>query len=71
MRSGRDDSCTRNADRTAVRTISRCYLIGPIAYGVSFAFAFIDVWASLAVHGFLIAFYVLPVRKPTARRPSM
>jgi uncharacterized membrane protein len=41
-----------NADRKAVRTISRRYLIGPIAYGVSFAFAFINVWASLAVHGF-------------------
>jgi uncharacterized membrane protein len=60
-----------NADREAVRTISRRYLIGPIAYGVSFALAFINVWASLAVHGFLIAYFVLPVRKPTARRPSM
>lgn len=60
-----------NADREAVRTISRRYLIGPIAYGASFVFAFINVWASLAVHGFLIAFYLLPVRKPTARHPSM
>jgi uncharacterized membrane protein len=60
-----------NADRETVRTISRRYLIGPVAYGVSFVLAFFNVWASLAVHGFLIAFYVLPVRKPTARRPSM
>jgi hypothetical protein len=54
-----------------VRTIGKRYLIGPIAYGISFGLAFIDAWASLAVHGFLMAFYVLPVRKPTARRPAM
>lgn len=60
-----------NADREVVGTISRRYLIGPLAYGVSFALAFINTWMSLAVHGFLIAFYLLPLRKPTARRPAM
>lgn len=60
-----------DADREAVRTISQRYLIGPIAYGVSFALAFVNTWASLAVHGFLVTFYILPVRKPTARRPAI
>ena len=60
-----------NADREAVRNISRRYLLGPIAYGISFGLAFINAWASLAVHGVLAAFYVLPVRKPTERRPAM
>ena len=60
-----------DADRDAVRTISRRYFIGPAAYMMSFVLAFINVWASLAVHGVLVAFYVLPVRRPTARRPSM
>jgi TMEM175 potassium channel family protein len=59
------------ADLEAVRTISRRYLIGPTAYAVSFALAFVNAWASLAVHGFLAAFYVLPVRRPTARRPAI
>ena len=60
-----------DADREAVQTISRRYLIGPLAYGVSFALAFVNSWASLAVHGVLAAFYVLPVRKPTASNPTM
>jgi uncharacterized membrane protein len=61
----------QKADREAVRTISKRYMIGPLAYGASFALAFVNVWASLAVHGLLIGFYILPVRKPTARRPAM
>lgn len=61
----------RKADREAVETISKRYLIGPAAYGGSFALAFANPWASLAVHGLLIAFYVLPVRKPTSRRPAI
>jgi uncharacterized membrane protein len=60
-----------DADREAVETISRRYLIGPLAYGISFALAFVNTWASLAVHGFLVAFFILPVRKPTAHRPTM
>jgi uncharacterized membrane protein len=59
------------ADREAVRTISRRYLIGPLAYAISFLLAFINPWASLAMHGLLVAFYILPVRKPTARRPAI
>jgi uncharacterized membrane protein len=53
----------RNADREAVDTISRRFAIGPLSYGVSFALAFINVWASLAIHGLLTGYYVLPVRK--------
>lgn len=59
------------ADREAVQTISSRYLLGPIAYAISFGLAFINAWASLAVHGVLAAFFVLPVRKPTAPRPAM
>ena len=60
-----------DADREAVRTISSRYLLGPIAYAISFGLAFVNAWASLAVHGFLAVFYILPVRKPTERRPAM
>ncbi len=35
-----------NADREAVGTISRRYMLGPIAYAVSFALAFVNAWAS-------------------------
>jgi uncharacterized membrane protein len=59
------------ADREAVRTISKRYLIGPAAYAVSFGLAFVNVWASLAVHGLLATFYILPVRQPTASRPAI
>lgn len=61
----------KNADREAVRTISRRYIMGPIAYAISLGLAFINPWVSLAVHGLLIAFFVLPVRKPTSQRPAM
>jgi uncharacterized membrane protein len=61
----------KNADREAIQTISRRYMMGPIAYAVSFGLAFINAWASLAVHGLLVAFFVLPVRKPTQHRPAM
>jgi TMEM175 potassium channel family protein len=60
-----------NADRRAVRNISRRYMFGPIAYSISFGLAFINAWASLAVHGVLAAFFVLPVRKPTRQRPAL
>jgi uncharacterized membrane protein len=59
------------ADREAVRTISRRYLVGPVAYAVSFALAFVNVWASLAMHGLLAAFYILPVRKPSTHQPAI
>jgi uncharacterized membrane protein len=60
-----------NADTEAVRTISRRYLVGPLAYGLSFVLAFFNAWASLAVHGLLAAVYILPLRKPTSRRPAI
>ena len=59
------------ADREAVRTIGKRYLIGPAAYAVSFALAFVNAWASLAVHLFLMGYFILPVRKPTARGTAM
>jgi uncharacterized membrane protein len=59
------------ADQEAVRTISRRFILGPIAYAISFGLAFINAWASLAIHGVLAAFFVLPVRKPTAHRRAM
>jgi uncharacterized membrane protein len=55
-----------NADPVAVRTISRRYALGPISYLVSFALAFVNVWASLSVHGILAVLYLLPERQ----RPS-
>jgi uncharacterized membrane protein len=58
-----------HADQVAVRTISHRFRVGPVAYGVSFALAFVNVWASLAVHGLLAAFYVLPVHKPAVSAP--
>lgn len=48
------------ADREAVNTISRRYLIGPTAYGVAFGLAFVNVWASLAVHGVLAGLFLVP-----------
>lgn len=56
-----------DADRDAVRTISRRYAAGPISYGISFGLAFVNVWASLAVHGLLAALYLLPERTSSGR----
>jgi uncharacterized membrane protein len=55
-----------DADPVAVRTIGRRYALGPASYGVSLALAFVNVWASLAVHGVLAGFYLLPER-PSGR----
>ena len=51
------------ADPVAVRTITRRYAMGPFSYLLSFGLAFVNVWASLAVHGVLMMFYLLPERK--------
>jgi uncharacterized membrane protein len=48
------------ASREAVDTISRRYLVGPSAYAVAFGLAFVNVWASLAVHGILAALFLVP-----------
>jgi uncharacterized membrane protein len=50
------------ADPVAVRTISRRYAVGPLAYGIVFALAFAAPWASLAGHVVLAALYLLPER---------
>jgi uncharacterized membrane protein len=47
-------------DREAVRTISGRYILGPVSYAVSFALAFVNVWASLGVHAVLAAVYLIP-----------
>ena len=47
-------------DRQAVNIITQRYLLGPISYGASFVLAFVNVWASLAVHAGLAALYLLP-----------
>jgi TMEM175 potassium channel family protein len=51
------------ADPEAVRTITRRYAMGPFSYLVSFGLAFVNVWASLAVHGVLMILYLLPERQ--------
>jgi TMEM175 potassium channel family protein len=48
------------ADRDAVGTITQRYHLGPLAYAISFGLAFVNAWASLAVHGVLAALYLLP-----------
>lgn len=55
-----------DADPIAVATISKRYALGPVSYLVSFALAFVNVWASLAVHGILAGYYLLPERKREA-----
>lgn len=55
------------ADPAAVRTITRRYALGPASYLVSFALAFVNVWASLTVHALLAAFYLLPERQRQPR----
>ena len=60
-----------DADREAVETIGKRYLIGPAAYGLSFVLAFVNAWASLAIHGLLAAFYVLPLQKPSPQRRAI
>ena len=54
-----------NADRKAMRVISRRYALGPFAYAFSFALAFVNVWASLATHGVLAIVFLLPERHVT------
>jgi uncharacterized membrane protein len=51
-----------DADRGAMRVITRRYAIGPAAYGLSFALAFVNVWASLSIHALLAFFFLLPER---------
>jgi TMEM175 potassium channel family protein len=51
------------ADPVAVRTITQRYAMGPFSYLASFGLAFVNVWASLAVHGVLAILYLLPERK--------
>jgi len=57
-----------NADRVAVDTISRRYLLGPAMYGLSALLALIDAWPSLAIHGLLMLFYAFSERTPVVHR---
>ncbi len=63
---GRTLAVAGYSDRDAVRTISRRYAAGPISYAVSFGLAFVNVWASLAVHALLAALYLLPEHRRAA-----
>jgi uncharacterized membrane protein len=54
-----------DADPAGMRTISRRYLIGPIGYGLSFVFAFVSPWTSVAMHVLLATLFALPERKAT------
>jgi uncharacterized membrane protein len=57
-----------DADRAAVATISRRYLAGPVSYGLTVALAFVNVWASLALHALLAILYLLPEHHRLGRR---
>jgi TMEM175 potassium channel family protein len=54
-----------NADRKAMGVISQRYVLGPFVYALSFGLAFVNVWASLAVHGALAIVFLLPERHVT------
>jgi hypothetical protein len=59
-----------DADRAAVATISRRYLAGLPAYGLTLALAFVNVWACLALHGLLAVLYLLPEHRRLGRHTS-
>ena len=56
-----------HADPAAVRTITQRYAMGPFSYLVSFGLAFVNVWASLAVHGILAVLYLLPESRTSSQ----
>jgi hypothetical protein len=43
-------------------------LAGPLSYGVTVALAFVNVWASLALHALLAILYLLPEHRRLGRR---
>jgi TMEM175 potassium channel family protein len=51
------------ADEEAVATISRRYLVGPLAYAATVALAFVDAAVCLAAHFLLAAFWAIPERR--------
>ena len=57
-----------DADRVAVRTISRRYAVGPFAYFATLLLAIVSPWASLTLHGLLAILYLLPERRPDEPR---
>jgi uncharacterized membrane protein len=63
-----DRLLSSDADRAAVATISRRYLAGLPAYGVTVALAFVNVWASLGLHALLAVLYLLPEHRRLGRR---
>ncbi len=60
---GRERLLGHAVDRRGVQSISRRYAVGPVAYLTALGLAFVNVWASLAVHGVLAAFYLFPERR--------
>lgn len=49
-------------DEEGLRTITRRYRLGPLAYLIAGALALVNAWASLAWHMILAVFYTLPER---------
>ncbi|MEP6572332.1 MAG: TMEM175 family protein [Gemmatimonadota bacterium] len=58
-----------DADAATIRVITLRYGLGPFAYAIAFGLAFVNVWASLAVHGVLAAVYLLPEKHAASGRP--
>ena len=57
-----------NADPVAVATISRRYLVGPAMYALAAVLALFNAWASLAIHGLLLLFFMFSERTPIVHR---
>ncbi len=51
------------ADPDAVRTLTRRSALGPLAYAIALAVAFLNPWACLALHALLAVFYLLPEKR--------
>ncbi len=56
-----------NADRVAVRTLTRRSALGPLAYAIALALAFVSAWGCLALHAALAVFYLLPEKRAAAK----
>ena len=49
-----------DADQKLVDAVTAEYRLGPILYGAATLLAFVSVWVSLGIHGFLAAMFLLP-----------
>ena len=60
---GKKRLLSTSVDLRGVRSITRRYALGPILYATAFGLAFMNIWASLSMHGVLAAFFLLPEKK--------